>query len=102
MARAADFITCPSCGSRNKTKWEFCAKCGDSLAGAEVSKPDHPAATVVTTTVAQPDGGGSGSLLGLVALVAVFVAGVVYFASQQEGAPPVSPGTAEIFAPPPT
>src|SRR6266571_577996 len=27
----ADFRVCPECGSRNKPKWEFCARCGESL-----------------------------------------------------------------------
>jgi tetratricopeptide (TPR) repeat protein len=28
-----DFRVCPACGTRNKPKWEFCARCGDSLQG---------------------------------------------------------------------
>jgi tetratricopeptide (TPR) repeat protein len=27
----ADFRICPACGTRNKLKWEFCVKCGESL-----------------------------------------------------------------------
>jgi len=29
----ADFRLCPACGSRNKPKWDFCARCGESLQG---------------------------------------------------------------------
>jgi tetratricopeptide (TPR) repeat protein len=31
-------VLCPACGSRNKPKWEFCARCGESLASAEKQK----------------------------------------------------------------
>lgn len=33
---AQDALLCPSCGARNKPKWEFCARCGESLQGAVV------------------------------------------------------------------
>ena len=35
MARPDDAVACPACGARNKAKWEFCARCGESLQGAE-------------------------------------------------------------------
>jgi Flp pilus assembly protein TadD len=28
-------LTCPACGARNKEKWQFCARCGESLEGAQ-------------------------------------------------------------------
>jgi tetratricopeptide (TPR) repeat protein len=28
-------LLCPSCGARNKRTWEYCARCGESLQGAE-------------------------------------------------------------------
>jgi predicted Zn-dependent protease len=31
---ATDAIACPACGARNKPKWEYCARCGESLQGA--------------------------------------------------------------------
>jgi predicted Zn-dependent protease len=34
MARPGDAVLCPSCGTRNKPKWELCVRCGESLAGA--------------------------------------------------------------------
>jgi predicted Zn-dependent protease len=45
----ADFRVCPECGSRNKPKWEFCARCGESLqdvprgeiAAEEAALEDH-------------------------------------------------------------
>ena len=27
------FRVCPVCGSRSKLKWDFCARCGESLHG---------------------------------------------------------------------
>ena len=37
MARPGEAVACPACGARNKAKWEFCARCGESLQGAEAS-----------------------------------------------------------------
>ena len=34
MARPNEAVLCPACGARNKGKWEFCARCGESLQGA--------------------------------------------------------------------
>lgn len=39
MARLDDAVACPACGARNKAKWEFCARCGESLQGAESVSP---------------------------------------------------------------
>ena len=42
-----DLRVCPSCGGRNKAKWDFCARCGESLAEVPVGAPE--------TTVAQAE-----------------------------------------------
>src|SRR5215470_13474389 len=34
-----DFVVCPACGTRNKPKWEFCARCGESLQGLPIGEP---------------------------------------------------------------
>ena len=34
-----DFRACPVCGTRNKPKWEFCARCGESLQGVPLGEP---------------------------------------------------------------
>lgn len=34
-----DFRACPNCGTRNKPKWEFCARCGESLQGVPLGEP---------------------------------------------------------------
>jgi predicted Zn-dependent protease len=45
MARADEALLCPACGARNKAKWEFCARCGESLQGAETLVPRKPEST---------------------------------------------------------
>jgi tetratricopeptide (TPR) repeat protein len=37
--RADSVRICPNCGTRNKAKWEFCARCSESLAGATSDAP---------------------------------------------------------------
>jgi len=33
-----DFRVCPACGTRNKPKWDFCARCGESLQGVPLGE----------------------------------------------------------------
>lgn len=35
----SDFRVCPTCGTRNKPRWEFCARCGESLQGVPLGEP---------------------------------------------------------------
>jgi hypothetical protein len=42
-----DFLVCPACGARNKPKWEFCARCGESLQGVPPGEPEPAEAAVV-------------------------------------------------------
>lgn len=94
MAReTSDFIACPACGSRNKTKWEFCAKCGESLAGAEVSavKPSAPA------EVGPPPGGQAVSTIGFVLTLLLIGGGVAYWSSTREEASQAPSGAADVF-----
>jgi Flp pilus assembly protein TadD len=44
---------CPSCGTRNKPKWEFCVRCGETL-GEELDRPE--------VTVAVGATGGQGAI----------------------------------------
>jgi Flp pilus assembly protein TadD len=47
MAKAAqDIRVCPTCGSRNKLKWDFCARCGESLQGVPVGEPQSAVGSV--------------------------------------------------------
>jgi Flp pilus assembly protein TadD len=36
------FRVCPACGSRNKPKWEACARCGELLTGVGISQSAEP------------------------------------------------------------
>lgn len=49
---AADFLICPACQARNKPKWDFCARCGESLQGvtAQSAAPAAPEPEAVETT----------------------------------------------------
>jgi tetratricopeptide (TPR) repeat protein len=35
----ASAILCPACQARNRPKWDFCVRCGESLEGAAVAEP---------------------------------------------------------------
>lgn len=100
MAPAAS-VVCPSCGARNKTKWEFCARCGDSLQG--VAPDGGPARKGNTSADARPvveDTGGfswRGPLLALVTVALLYGAWSFYRA----GAPKADPGLFTIATQPP-
>jgi Flp pilus assembly protein TadD len=102
MARADDALLCPACGARNKARWEFCARCGESLQGAatlvqkkvEAPKKAGPGERTKGSFKAEVSGGraeGSALWAGLavLALVATVIAGVWY--SVQRGPAPTPP-----------
>ena len=35
----ASAVICPACQARNRPKWDFCVRCGESLEGAAVAEP---------------------------------------------------------------
>jgi predicted Zn-dependent protease len=80
MSRA-DFRICPNCETRNKSKWEFCVKCGESLQNVPLG--DRPAAGAVAkgTAARSVEAEGSGipwrslflSALAIGAAVVVYV-----------------------------
>lgn len=94
-AKSPDFKVCPACQTRNKAKWDFCARCGESLADVA---PGLPAGTDATA-IAQPVGEGFALqpiLLG--ALLVASVGGFVYFL--KNGPPkPVEPDPVLFAAP---
>lgn len=81
MAPAAS-VVCPSCGARNKTKWEFCARCGESLQGvAAEGGPAKKAAPSggARTAVGDSDGfNWRGPLLALVTVALLYGAWAFY------------------------
>jgi tetratricopeptide (TPR) repeat protein len=71
--KTGDFVVCPACGTRNKTSWEYCVRCGESLEGAATSAPARPPAAPV-----QESDGAWKTWAGTVALIAVAVGGFLY------------------------
>lgn len=69
------FRTCPACGTRNKPAWEFCVRCGESVAEVALAT-DVPAATAAAG--AAPAAGGG---VGPVVLMAVVALGVAAWAA---------------------
>jgi predicted Zn-dependent protease len=46
--KAGDFRICPSCQARNKPKWEYCVRCGESLQGVPLGPASTAAPDVET------------------------------------------------------
>lgn len=92
---AADFLTCPACQARNKPKWEFCARCGESLQGVAVESatPTAPEPEAVQTA-------GWASPLGVVvAVVALAVTGAFAWVSLRRSSPPAPPAPGILIIP---
>ena len=102
MARPDEGVSCPACGARNKAKWESCARCGESLKGAETSSPGNSGKTapapVVPAAEAAPTSPWNGVLFALafMALLATVVFAVRY--SREKGPAP-APNPAAFTVP---
>jgi predicted Zn-dependent protease len=79
-----DFRACPACGSRNKPKWEFCARCGESLQGVPLGEPE-PAAPALEDETIPTEPLPWLTISGLFALAALAV--FVWTRSEKWGAP---------------
>ncbi len=90
--KGSDYRLCPLCASRNKIKWEFCLRCGESLQGVTVGVPVKAGPPVATGKHA---GRPWPALLAL--LVAVGAIGALVAAVRTE---PVSTPAAVIFSVP--
>ena len=89
---AGEFRICPSCGSRNKKGWEYCARCGEDLHAAPVGEP----AAAATSEPEAVESGEGGSWLGMIGpLVAIGL--VAYAATRMHRQPPTRPDPA-IFS----
>jgi tetratricopeptide (TPR) repeat protein len=67
MMKAREAVVCPACGTYNRPTWEFCARCNESLEGAEWAHPADLAALEDEVPVETPS---TVSTLVLVASVA--------------------------------
>ena len=74
--KTGGFVVCPACGTRNRTSWEFCVRCGESLEGAVASSDAKRGAEAVSP----PAEGGAdwGAWAGSLLLVAIGVAAFLY------------------------
>jgi tetratricopeptide (TPR) repeat protein len=83
--KTGGFLVCPACGTRNKSTWEFCVRCGESLEGAE--KP--VAATRSTTAPPETESSAPGwkAALGSVLLIGLAIAAFLYIRQANATAP---------------
>lgn len=92
---------CPACGSRNKAKWEFCARCGESLQSVELAADASPKTVVIEL----PEEEQEGSALGLVTALLFAVVGVVVMVVLVRRTPepenPVNPAAFQFSTLPP-
>jgi predicted Zn-dependent protease len=82
-----DFRVCPACGTRNKPKWEFCARCGESLQGiplGELERLEFAPAEETISSGAFPWVTG----LGLIAFGALTVGVMVWSQKRTADIPP--------------
>jgi tetratricopeptide (TPR) repeat protein len=116
MARPDDPVLCGACGARNKAKWEFCARCGESLQGAlpaaaparvvdsSSTLPTKAAGkrALVIQTHAQEPSATDNFLAGasMLALVATLASAVVYACRSEPPPPPVPAGLTIPTQPP--
>ena len=104
--KAESVRICPACGTRNKPKWEYCVKCGESLQDVALGIPAGD------TAAAEPEVVQEAGPFPWVALVTsiVLLGGAVYFYKNYQGveakpdpgvwtAPTVPPSTAAAATP---
>jgi Flp pilus assembly protein TadD len=93
MAAAKDAVLCPECGARNKAKWEFCVKCGESLQDA----PAADEALAPSSRAEKPPAEGAGSPWNAVAIVVALLviggAAVAAYRTLGKGVEPTRPQT---------
>jgi tetratricopeptide (TPR) repeat protein len=75
--KSADYKVCPACETRNRAKWDFCIRCGESLQGVAATRETVAAAAVEEEA---PSAGSSRPLLTLGGVVVVALLG--YWAVQ--------------------
>src|SRR4029450_1326157 len=92
---AAEGRICPGCGTRAKAKWEFCPRCGESLANASEALSAEAASSAPDTMGADDYEDAGGSWKGFAGAVALVAVGIVAFVTLRRPSPPPDAG---IFA----
>jgi len=102
---AADFRLCPACGTRNKLKWEFCVKCGESLQDVAAGGP-RPASARTASGGRESETGPQWRpvLTTILALGAAAFVGLRFRPEPARADPSIfiPPSRSESFPPPPT
>jgi len=95
MAKKEQSKTCPACGTRNKAKWDFCVRCGESLQGVEPSEDAAPKPTVVITDSGSEENQSSLGAMAAIGVMLLAAAGVaVWWVQRTPPAPAASPSSA--------
>lgn len=89
-------VLCPSCGTRNRPDWEFCARCDESLEGAEPvaddTLPTQKSPTLSVELSPHDEGSAlSGSSVLVVAVLAFGVLGIAAYRHISTNPPPEGP-----------
>jgi Flp pilus assembly protein TadD len=106
--KAKQAVVCPHCGALNRSSWQFCARCDQSLEGAQPEQPSPPDREAAG---AEAPSSLSANLVAVAAVVALVVLGVAAWRYSgrltAEGPSPelfkiASPAADLPSAPPPT
>src|SRR5438046_9114840 len=76
---------CPACGTRNKPKWEYCVKCGESLQDVPLGVPAAEAADAAVAEAETVEQAGPFPWVALAASI-VLLDAAVYFYPNYRGA----------------
>jgi len=77
--KAESVRICPVCGSRNKPKWEYCVKCGESLQDVPLGIPAAEGEAAAAADVEAVEEAGAFPWLALGASVVLLVAAVYFY-----------------------
>jgi len=72
--KAKEAVVCPRCGALNRPTWDFCARCNESLDGAEPATEAPTQGVVVEGAESRPSSFPGGAIVALTALAVVGLA----------------------------